>query len=136
MIRGADLICFPTGSFYSSVLSNLLVEGVGHAIAEADCPKLYIPNMGDDPEQLGMSLSDSVERILDVVRRDAGEDTPTERIVDRVLIDSRAGRYEMPMDTANLEDLGVEVVDVQLVRETGWQLIDGRMLAECVVSLC
>jgi CofD-related protein of GAK system len=136
LIRGADLICFPIGSFYSSVLANVLVQGVGRAISEAICPKVYIPNMGNDPEQLGMSLSDSVARLIEAVRRDAGEDTPVDRILNLVLIDSERGRYEIAMDTAGLKELGVEVADVALVGESGRPLIDARILAESLVSLC
>ncbi|MCP5040412.1 MAG: GAK system CofD-like protein [bacterium] len=135
LIREADLICFPTGSFYSSLLANLLVRGVGRAIAEAPCPKIFVPNMGCDPEQLGMSLGDSVVRLIEAVRRDAGEDTPTERILDLVAIDSQRGLYETPLDLARVKEQGVEVLDVELVKDGAWPLIDAGALAQCLLSL-
>ncbi|MFP5259225.1 MAG: GAK system CofD-like protein, partial [Acidobacteriota bacterium] len=45
LIRQAEVICFPYGSFYSSLLANLLPQGVGDAVAHARCPKIYIPNL-------------------------------------------------------------------------------------------
>ncbi len=136
LIREADLIVFPIGSFYTSVLANLLVRGVGRAISEARCPKVYVPNMGEDPEQLGMSLADSVARILEAVRLDAGDDVPASRILDLVALDSTRGRYSLALDTPRVKELGVDVVDVPLVREDGrWPLIDARTLAECLLSL-
>jgi len=51
LILEAELICYPMGSFYSSRIANLLPRGVGQAVAENDCPKVYIPNTGVDPEQ-------------------------------------------------------------------------------------
>lgn len=135
LIRQADLICFPTGSFYSSVLANLLVRGIGRAVVETACPKIFVPNMGHDPEQLGMSLGDAVEALLAAVRRDAGEDTPTDRILDLVVIDSQGGTYDTPLDLARLKELGVGVLDVELVRENGWPLIDAHTLATTLLSL-
>ena len=35
MIRHAELLCFPMGSFYTSVIANLLPRGVGRSIAAA-----------------------------------------------------------------------------------------------------
>ena len=135
-IREAELICLPMGSFYSSILANLLPRGVGRAIAQARCPKLYIPNMAHDPEMVGMSLADSVARLLEAVRRDAGEDTPTERILNLVLLDSTHGTYEMGLDLSRVKELGVEVVDLPLVQTEGdWPLIDAQRLVEVLLSL-
>ncbi|MDP6979158.1 MAG: GAK system CofD-like protein [Myxococcota bacterium] len=135
LIREADLICFPTGSFYSSVLANLLVRGVGRAIAEAPCSKVFIPNMGCDPEQVGMTLGDCIETLIAAVRRDAGEDTPVARILDLVALDSRGGAYETPLDLPRAKEVGVEVLDLDLVRDNGWPLIDAHTLARCLLSL-
>ncbi|MFP3427373.1 2-phospho-L-lactate transferase CofD family protein, partial [Pseudoalteromonas sp. SIMBA_162] len=44
LIESAELICFPPGSFSSSVLANLLPKGVGRAVLANPCPKVYIPN--------------------------------------------------------------------------------------------
>jgi CofD-related protein of GAK system len=43
LIREAELICFPVGSFYTSLLATLLPGGVGEAIAANDCPKVFVP---------------------------------------------------------------------------------------------
>ena len=47
----AELICFPFGSYYTSVLACLLPRGLGRAVAEAGCPKVFVPNCDADPEQ-------------------------------------------------------------------------------------
>ena len=44
LIRSSELICYPVGSFYSSLIANLLPRGVGRAVAGVNCPKIYIPN--------------------------------------------------------------------------------------------
>jgi CofD-related protein of GAK system len=147
LIRRAELLCFPMGSFYSSVIANLLPRGVGRSIAAAECPKIYVPSMGRDPEQFGMTLGDAVERIIDQVRLDAGEDTPVERILNWVLIDRRDGHYETRIDPARLKELGVEVVDAPLVADLqgdegdesaplrSRERIDSQRLCEILLSL-
>ena len=79
LIQQAELICYPPGSFYSSLLANLLPEGVGRAIARNRCPKVYIPNQGTDPEQLGMTLEDTIDKLLEQLQRD-GEDLKPEEL--------------------------------------------------------
>jgi CofD-related protein of GAK system len=129
-IEAADLICFPMGSFYSSVLANLLPEGVGRAIAAASAPRVYVPNTGRDPEQYGMSLADSLAQLVRYVRRDAGADVPLGRIVNLVLLDREARNYAMEVDVERLERMGVQVVSLDLVTESSHPQIHPQRLAE------
>ena len=71
LIAKAEVICFPIGSFYSSVLANILPRGVGRQIRKVVCPKVYVPNLGVDPEQVGMTLSRSVATLIAYLRKDA-----------------------------------------------------------------
>ena len=134
LIDRADLICFPMGSFFGSVLANLLPLGVGRRMRACDCPKIYIPNTGCDPEMKGYSLSTAVEKLLELVRRDAGADTPTREILDFVLIDAERGAYEIELDVARLAQLGVPVIDTRLVGEDPTR-IEPQRLVEVLLSL-
>lgn len=71
LIAQAHLICYAPGSFFSSLMANLLPVGVGRSIASALCPKIYIPNLGTDPEQLDMDLELCLDRLLEYLHRDA-----------------------------------------------------------------
>jgi CofD-related protein of GAK system len=138
-IADADLVCYPYGSFYSSVLANLLPRGIGSAVAAVRCPKVYVPNWGKDPEQLGMTLSDTVQRLIDTVRLDAPEASVRD-VVQRVLIDSSHLEYSLPLDVARVEQLGVEVLDVPFASDPGFAKgspaePDFTRLAELLVSL-
>lgn len=134
-IETADLICFPMGSFYSSVVANLLPAGVGQAIARAGCPRVYVPNTGADPEQRGMTVASSVEELLRYVREDAGTDLPLSRVVNLVLIDRAAENYALPLDVDHLNQLGVQVLPLRLVTESSHPHIDPQRLAEALLSL-
>lgn len=134
-IETADLICYPMGSFYSSVVANLLPAGVGQAVARAGCPRVYVPNTGADPEQLGMSLASSVEALVAYARRDAGVDLPVSRVVNFVLLDRERENYALPLDIDRLARLGVQVLRLELVTESSRPHIHPQRLAEALLSL-
>ncbi len=89
LIEQADLICYPPGSLFSSVIANLLPASVGHSIAAREVPKVYAPSLGTDPECPGMTLSDQVGALLEVLRRDAGAACPADRLISVVLCDTQ-----------------------------------------------
>lgn len=64
LIDVAEIICYPMGSFYSSIVANLLPGGVGTAVAANPCPKVFVPNTVPDAEQSGMSMSDAVGTLV------------------------------------------------------------------------
>jgi CofD-related protein of GAK system len=134
-IERAELICFPMGSFYSSVVANLLPGGVGRAIAGAGCPRVYIPNTGHDDEQHGMSVADSIETLIWHVRQDAGPDVPVSRIVNLVLVDANPAHYGMPVDIERIERLGIPVLPIELVTEASQPHAHPQRLAEALLSL-
>jgi len=64
-ILGADLIVLGPGDLYTSVIPNLLVEGVNQAIAEAKGELIYVCNlMTKHGETDGFSASDFIREIL------------------------------------------------------------------------
>lgn len=133
-LASADLICFPMGSFYSSILANLLPRGIGRAVASANCPKVFIPNVGDDAELHGLSVAGQVDRLLAVLRSDgpmaeisrrapARADRvplaalPAQAFIGHVLVDSRFGDYEGRFNedvVKRLSRLGIRVADMAL----------------------
>jgi len=115
-IRAADCICYPMGSFHTSLLANILPAGVGAAVSEAECPKLYIPNSGIDPEQRGLSVADSVALLLRTLRRDAGSQIHAVRLLHLVLVDSAHGSYPDGIDAEGVKAQGVALRDIPLVQ--------------------
>nr|WP_216821316.1 GAK system CofD-like protein [Marinobacterium profundum] len=135
MIATAELICFPPGSFYTSVLANLLPRGAGRAIAASTAPKVYVPSLGTDSEQQGISLTDTVRRLLAVLSQDCDQPIPVEQLLNYVIIDSRNGRYNGGIDAPALQALGVRVLDLPLVSEQSAPLADAQLLTEALLSL-
>ena len=86
LIAEADVICYPPGSLYSSVIANLLPQGVGAAIAARHVPKVYLPSLGTDPEAIGLALVGQVEALLAPLLQDAKSNAPTD-VLTHVLCD-------------------------------------------------
>ena len=121
-IGEADLILLGPGSLYTSVIPNLLVEGVSDGVRAARALKIYVCNiMTQDGETEGMTASDHVKALLD-------HSGPG--LIDLCLCNSapvRPGLVEryrvedavpITVDRAAIEALGVEVVERPLASET------------------
>lgn len=133
-LRAADMICYPMGSFYTSVLANLLPQGVGLAVVDAPCPKVYIPNSGHDPEQGGMSVAQAVACILETLRQDAGP-VPAHALLQKVLVDSASGLYAGGIDAEGIAAQGVEVCDVPLVCAGDSMRHDPQLTAQALLAV-
>jgi uncharacterized cofD-like protein len=113
-IEQADLITLGPGSLYTSIIPNLLVQGIPQAIANSAARKVYICNIMEQPgETIGYSASDHVKAILD----HAG--LP---VVDCVILNSRRVRaasrrryasqniHPITNDARRVEKLGVKAL--------------------------
>ncbi|MCI8474967.1 MAG: YvcK family protein [Oscillospiraceae bacterium] len=118
-IRKANLIVLGPGSLYTSVIPNLLVEGVAQAICESDALKIYIGNiMTQDGETEGMTLSDHVSALLEhsgpgLIDLCVANSAP----VDPTLIQRYKAEDADPIavDKERIEALGVEVVERPMI---------------------
>ena len=134
LIAGADLICYAPGSFYSSLMANLLPVGVGEAVAKASCPKVFVPNLGLDPEQLGMDFSALIQTLTRQLRQGSA-DEPVSNFLNYVVIDADRSRYPFPINTDLLKALGVELLELPLVTSTSDPYYDDDRLAQVLLSL-
>jgi uncharacterized cofD-like protein len=120
-IEHADLITLGPGSLYTSVIPNLLVEGIPQAIASSAALKVYLCNMMGQPgETVGYSASDHLRAILE---------HSLVPVVDYVILNNRkiaaasrrryAAQNVKPVtnDVARLEKLGVKVLALDVLGE-------------------
>ncbi|MHB8811538.1 MAG: GAK system CofD-like protein [Desulfobulbaceae bacterium] len=134
LILSAQLICYPMGSFYSSVIASLLPEGVTEAIQGNVCPKVYIPSMGKDPETVGLTLMDQIETLLRYLKKNTPE-IPTHQVLNCVLVDSKKGGYSGEVDRERLVELGIQLIDCPLVSEESAPHCEPRLLVPLLLSL-
>ena len=123
-IADADLITLGPGSLFTSVIPNLLVEGIPQAIANSPALKAYFVNLMWQPgETTNFRASDHVAAMLRHAGRANGRS-----LIDVCVINNRpiAGkvlaRYKaqearpVENDIENLEKMGFLVLQTDLVR--------------------
>lgn len=121
-IREANLIVLGPGSLYTSVIPNLLVDGVAQAICESDALKMYVGNiMTQDGETEGMTLSDHVAALLE----HSGTGLIDLCVANSSLVDpAMVQRYKaedadpIVVDRERIEAMGVEVVERPMLSGT------------------
>jgi uncharacterized cofD-like protein len=68
-IEHADLITIGPGSLYTSLITNLLVQGIPQALASARGHRVFVCNlMSEANESLGLTASEHIERIYEHTR--------------------------------------------------------------------
>lgn len=148
LIASAELICFPMGSLFSSVAANLLPEGIGRAVAANPCPKVFIPNLGHDPECPGLSVAQQAAVIMDALEADLSDKTKEAEAtagkahktdarrapLDMVLADENAA-YSGGLSTQAFRADGVVLVQRQLVTTRSAPLLDAELLAQALMEL-
>ncbi|WP_027721127.1 GAK system CofD-like protein [Maridesulfovibrio zosterae] len=135
LIKEADMIVYPMGSFYSSLLAALSPHGLGQTISLNPAPKIFVPNMGYDPELIGHDLALQVERLLEVLRLDNGYAIKPESVLNAILIDSENGNYQEDINMEELGKLPIKVIDRRLVSEDSDGLIDPELLGQELMDL-
>lgn len=135
LIQTAELICYPMGSFYSSLIANLLPSGTGRAVGANPCPKVFIPNTGHDPELLGHTLLDQVQLLLDYLRQDYLETVESDRLLNLVIVDPHEGGYPGGIPEAALNCMGIQVIQTRLVTSASHPHIDENLLIPVLLGL-
>lgn len=134
LIAEAELVIFPPGSFFSSLIANLLPKGVSAALEVSSAPKVFIPNLGKDPELEGISLRQQVEMLEGYMQQEhSGSEAPAR--IDILLTDSTL-HPEVDADFASwLEARGTQLIDRDLRswREDGYY--DELKLVEALLAL-
>ncbi|MFZ2633790.1 MAG: GAK system CofD-like protein [Desulfosalsimonadaceae bacterium] len=134
LISQAELICYPMGSFYSSIIANLLPRGVGTAISRVTCPKIYIPNTTPDPESMGCDLADQVEILLHHLRKDNSAEIKNKDVLNFVVVDRGYDDYPGEIDEKRINQMGVRLIDYPLVTSQSSPLVDARQLLALLLS--
>lgn len=137
-IDEADLILLGPGSLYTSIIPNLLVQGVASAIAKSKATRVYIANLMTQPgETTGYSIADHVRAIY----QHAGKN-----LFDSIVLNTgeapahllRRYRKEKaaPVDPSleELDALGVQHVAANVLQRGSVIRHDQRRLAKLILD--
>jgi uncharacterized cofD-like protein len=120
-IKNADMIVLGPGSLYTSVIPNLLVSGVGEAIAASKAVKVYVCNvMTQEGETEGYTAYDHARSLFE---------HSTDRLFDICLVNSgtvsrdvamnydKEGACPTEIDREKFEQAGIELIEKPLIAE-------------------
>ncbi len=139
-IAEADLITLGPGSLYTSLITNLLVDGIPQAIAASRATRVYICNlMTQANESLGLTASQHLERI----QAHCGG----QRLFDYALVNTAPisqallakyaseGQQPIEPDLESIRGLGVQPVTGSFVNEGDVLRHDYDHVAEVLLDL-
>lgn len=136
-IRNADLIVIGPGSLFTSVIPNLLIADIRVALAEADCPRIFVCNVMNQPgETDGFGVADHVL----AVSEHAGSNIIDTVIVNDNVPDAAAllpqdGAEPVGAGIAGIEGMDIDILHADVVREDDCAQHDSHKLAAAVMSL-
>ncbi len=139
LIKQADLICYPIGSFFSSLLANLLPKHVGEAIAQNPCPKIFIPSTGIDPELLGYTRETQTNILLKYLQKTTS--IPVDNIdyskipsyLNYILLDITNDGFEFEDERLNSS---IKTLFYPLIPKETSPYISEHALCDVLLSLC
>lgn len=121
-IEGADGVVLGPGSLYTSIIPNLLVDGIRKSLLKTEALKIYIPNMMTQPgETDGYTVVDHVNALfkhcpglkLDCVIVNQGK-LPQE-VQQKYELEGSQLVTATPKDLSALRQMGIEVIEENLV---------------------
>lgn len=137
-LHTADFIVIGPGSLYSSVMPNLLVDGVAQALRETRALKVMVANLMTQPgETDGMDCLDHVRAVIDHVGP----------VLDAVLINGTApseeaarryalkGQFPVKVDRRALLSAGVVPVEADLLKDGPRIRHDSRKVTRCLLKM-
>ena len=138
-IAAADLITMGPGSLYTSVIPNLLVDGMGTAIRRSKAAKAYFVNLMWQPwETMNFSASEHIRAIHDhggkgTVQRAILNTTPLSGSQRRLYAAEKV--FPVELDTPRILEMGVEVVGRPLLAKAQKVRHDSMAIARIAVEL-
>ncbi len=118
-IKTAEAIIFGPGSLYTSIIPNLLADGISESILESKAVKIYVCNVMSQPgETDNYSASDHIKALLN--NANIGS-------VDYVIVNNarspyellskykEKGAYPVKPDTDNIRAMGITVVEDNVI---------------------
>lgn len=132
-VLDADMIVLGPGSLYTSVMPNLLVEGIRRAVAASPAHKVYVCNVATQPgETDGFGVHEHVDAI---------EEHMGGHLLQRVLVNDNldgalpnADRAQPVTMDSRLQN-GIRLTQADVVSETNRYHHDSRKLAEMLMRI-
>lgn len=139
-IRDADLILLGPGSLFTSIIPNLLVQGVSDAIRRSHGKCVYIANLMTQPgETDGFSLADHIRAIYDQSHEGLFDCVVLNRTeISPVVLRRYRRQGAAPVESSldELRQLGISIVSGGILQRGEVVRHDHTRLARLILSEC
>jgi len=138
-IKEAEIIILGPGSLFTSIIPNLLIEGISEEIAKSEAIKLYLCNvMTQRGETDGFTASDHLNKLISHAKRN---------IVNCCLVNSGRLNYNLLVkyaeersfpvifDRESLRKMGIEAFEADIVSKSNYLRHDSKKTAREIVSI-
>ncbi len=139
-IREAEVIIIGPGSLYTSIIPNLLVEGIAEEIRKSSAIKIYVTNvMTQAGETTGYSVSDHIKAIYKhsgggglfnyvIVNKEEGSE-------NLILKYKEEGAFRVSVDKKEIKEMGINIIEENLLSEHGYIRHDPDELAKIIFNI-
>lgn len=142
-LEKSQIIIMGPGSLYTSIIPNILTQGIAKCISETSSPKVYVANiMSEHGETDGMNIVDHVKAIY----KHSAQDILNYVIVNKEKIPGsilkrykEQGQYPLYIDKAQKNELnamGIKVIESDLVKiKNGYIIHDSDKIAATIFNI-
>ncbi|MEW5895672.1 MAG: gluconeogenesis factor YvcK family protein [Candidatus Omnitrophota bacterium] len=138
-IAEADIIVFGPGSLYTSIIPNIIVDGMTEAICASNAFKIYVCNVMTQPgESGGYSAGDHLKAIIDHSDRDLLDACLINNaaVPDEALRRYRTGdSFPVEADCERIREMGYKVYATDLLEVENFIRHDSEKLTKALIRL-
>jgi CofD-related protein of GAK system len=87
-LKKTDVIVFGPGSFFTSILPHLMIDGVADTISRLDVTKIFIGNLLEDSECFGYTLEEIIDVFLATCNQYATVKRPANKYITHIIAHS------------------------------------------------
>lgn len=121
-IKRADIIILGPGSLYTSIIPNLLVDGVADAISQNKGVKVYICNVMTQPgETKGYTASQHLEAIYEHSKA---------KLVNHIIVNNQVVKDKNLLNKYAEEEAEPVIIDFNKLKKLGVQIISKPLIDE------
>jgi len=137
-IKNADLIILGPGSLFTSVMPNLLVEGMIDALKESKAPIIYVCNIMTQPgETDGFTVSDHLQALLNHLKCNLIQYVVVNTSViagDVLKKYEEENSYPVKIDRKAIEKMGIKIIEGKILNRSDLARHDSEALARLIIS--
>lgn len=118
-ILNADIIIFGPGDLYTSILHNVVVEGIPQAIQASNAKKIFVSNLMTSEETFGMTLQDLIDELEKYIKTKIDIAVVNSKELPKNLIEKCAEIKQFPVRNILSEETKqrIKVVEEDLLAE-------------------